>query len=462
MKTSILLVEDQFIEADNLRLILKDAGYAVFPVARSVAEALTILEKQIPDIVLLDILLKGEQTGIDLALILKTKNIAFVYISANSDRRVLDLAIQTKPYGFLIKPFRKQDVLMMLDVARYLHQHNRESADYNAMTPAVAKGAAQFPGIIGTSEAMRGVLKNVQRLGPSETSVLILGESGTGKELIAWAIHTCSQRRSGPMIVVNCGALPANLVEAELFGHEKGAFTGATEKRIGKFEQAEGGTIFLDEVGELTLDMQVKLLRFLQEKEIDPIGGKKKKINVRVIAATNRVLEDEVAIGRFRLDLYYRLNVFPIFLPPLRQRRDDILPLAEHFLNMYAHKENKRIDMFSLDVIDKIQEYDWPGNIRELENLVARSVLMTDGPKIESIQIPRTKKNGISTTDNQRLKTMEENERDHIIAILDKCKWRIHGKGGAAELLAMNTSTLYSRIKKLGIIKPEYQPGSRK
>lgn len=449
MNTSILIVEDKFIEANNLKLILRKAGYSILPIAHSVSDALEIMAKQVPDIVMLDILLEGRQTGIDLAVLLREKNIAFVYLSANSDARILNMAISTKPYGFLVKPFREKDVLIMLDVARYRHQHDQQSIMEQPAPVAAIRDA--FANIVGTSPNFKEVVKNVQRVAPSETSVLILGESGTGKELIAQAIHRLSPRRAAPLIVVNCAALPANLIEAELFGHEKGSFTGAMEKRIGKFEQADGGTIFLDEIGELPLDLQVKFLRVLQEREIEPIGGKKKKVDVRVIAATNRNLEEEIAKGRFRLDLYYRLNVFPVFLPSLRERREDILPLANYFLSIYAEKEKKTIIGISEKAAKTILAYPWPGNIRELENLMARSVILCDGSTIETIQLSVDGKN--LPVGHDRLKTMTENERDHILAALDKCDWKVYGKGGAAEILQINASTLYSRMQKLGIQK---------
>ena len=456
MKASILIVEDQFIEANNLQQILEKAGHAVLPIAHSVDEALDTIDRQRPDIVLLDIRLQGELTGIDLAVSLKEKNIAFVYLSANSDRRILDKAITTKPYGFLVKPFREKDVLIMLDVAWYLHQQNLESANrvlsLETELPGQFKGNA-FPGIIGESPNFLEVLNNVKIVGPSDSSVLILGESGTGKELIARAIHRISPRRARPLIVVNCAVLPANLIEAELFGHEKGAFTGALEKRIGKFEQADGGTVFLDEIGELPPDLQIKFLRVLQEKEIESIGGRTRKVNVRVISATNRNLEEEMVAGRFRMDLYYRLNVFPISLPPLRQRKEDIVLLANHFLQAYARKGNKTITGLSDQAIKGMLQYSWPGNVRELENLIERGVLMADGPIVNALALPANQKLRDAAEIVHRLKTITENERDHILAALEQCDWKIYGKGGAAELLDINTSTLQSRVKKLGIEK---------
>ncbi|MDB4923246.1 sigma-54 dependent transcriptional regulator [Mucilaginibacter sp.] len=453
MKIKILIVEDVYIEANNLRLILTKAGYFICSIARSVPEALKIIKKQNPDLVLLDIHLEGNLTGIDLAKTLSDKNIAFVFLSANSNRQILDAAKATKPYGFLVKPFREKDVLVMLDVAWYLHQERQESVKnkQNDTAPYPSPGN-EFQGIIGQSKSFFEVLDNVRIVAPSDTSVLILGESGTGKELIAKAIHRASSRKAKPMIVVNCAALPASLIESELFGHEKGSFTGATDKRIGKFEQADGGTIFLDEIGELPSDLQVKFLRVLQEKEIDPIGGKKRKINVRVIAATNRNLEEEMAAGRFRMDLYYRLNIFPISLPPLRARKEDILPLANHFLNFYAHKQNKSITGLADHVIKSMLDYSWPGNIRELENLMERSALLANGPVINFLQLPTIQKKE-RPDDEGLIKTMDENERDHILTVLEKCDWKVFGERGAAEILKMNAWTLNSRMKKLGIEK---------
>lgn len=452
MKAKILIVEDQFIEANNLRLILKKAGYGVCTIARSVPEALVIIEKEDPFLVLLDIQLDGPLTGIDLAKQLREKSMGFVFLSANSDQRILKAASATRPYGFLVKPFREKEVLVMIDVACYSQLQNQE---LNLIPKETAKKAEDpvLNKIIGKSNNFLDVIKLIKIVAPSETSVLIQGESGTGKELVAKAIHALSSRADKPMIVVNCAALPASLIESELFGHEKGAFTDASEKRIGKFEQADGGTVFLDEIGELPPDLQVKFLRVLQEKEIEPIGGKRKKINVRVIAATNRDLEEEMARSRFRIDLYYRLSVFPINLPPLRERELDILPIANHFLYIYAQREHKDIVGFSDTASQSLQSYNWPGNIRELENLVERSVLLANGKIITDVPLPLRNKVLIQDRDHAPLKTMDENERDHIVAVLDRCNWKIYGEGGAAEILNINGSTLSSRMKKLGIEK---------
>jgi len=321
-----------------------------------------------------------------------------------------------------------------------------------AYQPSVPHREDESKEIIGISQVILDVLKNVKIVGSSNASVLILGESGTGKELVAQSVHRNSPRSNKPFVVINCAALPPNLIESELFGHEKGAFTGAFERRTGKFEQANGGTVFLDEIGELPPALQVKLLRVLQEKEVEPIGGRTRRVDVRIVAATNRNLEDEVAAGRFRLDLFYRLNVFPISLPALRERKADIPLLAKHFLHLYARREGKRIAGLADDVLKAMLDYTWPGNIRELENMMARSVLLTgSGQVVASLLLPKQKEEMRSVY--SRVKSITENEKDYILAVLEMCNWKIYGPDGAAELLKLNPSTLNSRMKKLGIEK---------
>jgi DNA-binding NtrC family response regulator len=648
LKKKVLIVEDQFVEANDLQLMLRKAGYDVCGIARSVPIAQEIIKKEKPALVLLDIFLKGPLTGIDLARQLKEENIAFIYLSANSNEEILSQAKTTEPYGFIVKPFREKDLLVTLEIAQYRLEHSVESrsrreeelrqrlvnvmqsgADLkvrllqtgkflqpsipfdclcvifeNAVTisgniisflrigfdeyqtleakefarrlhlapesfshvqttyfrehtnglrntvhsdnvarqrsleaiiceelemismlsfrttikdegdcvfsffsrrpeayqtdhitllqrlhqtvvveksypsnkqnsvpnpsqkksapplPEVASkesSANHFNGIIGKSHLLLNVLDQIAQVAPFDTSVLLLGETGTGKERIADCIHQLSPRKGKPMIKVNCAALPATLIESELFGHEKGSFTGATEKRIGKFEQANGGTILLDEIGEMPIDLQVKLLRVLQEKEIEPIGGRSSvKINVRFIAATNRNLEKEVAEGRFRLDLYYRLNVFPIELPPLRERVEDIPQLAQHFIANYSQKAAKSISGLSEKALQKMMLYPWPGNIRELEHLIERSVVLAKGPVIEDVMLPNVTAMPSLNGHSSHLKTIHENERDHIIQVLKKCNGKIWGVGGAAELLNVPPSTLTSKMKKLGIRKESY------
>jgi len=650
MKENILIVEDEFIVANDLRLMLVKAGYTVCGIAASVTDARRLIEKLKPTWVLLDIFLQDGSMGIELASHLTEKNIGFIYISANTNQSVLEAAKATQPYGFLVKPFRERDLLIMLDIAREKHQHNlqfilqrelilqkqletingsateltekinkipgtfqalipfdhmkinfmkkRENAlqeisfirtgfdeyqvisnqelpalmglsaqeinkfkaripaddkgAYNGLeyrrllldepwekllsnhyqlaskviipftlnngesaalsfysrradgyanshvnmltkaepalkiliaqlyhdgkvhlpadrsakaseqTPALAvpvtKGKPNFDGIIGNSPALIMVLDNIGMVATANISVLILGESGTGKERVAQSIHKLSPRKNKPIITVNCAALPLELIESELFGHEKGAFTGATDKRTGKFELADGGTIFLDEVGELPLDSQVKLLRVLQEKEIEHVGGSKTiKVDVRVIAATNKNLEKEVAEGRFRLDLYYRLNVFPIELPALRERKEDIGPLAQHFVKKYALEMSKDVSIISKEVLKQLEAYNWPGNIRELEHLLQRSVLMTQGPVVDAIKMPVAEQaKTLAVATEFKMQTLEQMEAEHILGVLKNCKGKVCGPGGAAEILGLPPSTLNSKIKKLGIRRESY------
>ncbi|MGA9648956.1 sigma-54-dependent Fis family transcriptional regulator [Pedobacter sp.] len=319
--------------------------------------------------------------------------------------------------------------------------------------------------IIGKSDALDHVFRLVSKVSASDSTVLILGETGTGKELIARAIHNNSPRKSKPMVKVNCAALPANLIESELFGHEKGSFTGATERRLGKFELANKGTLFLDEIGEMPIDLQVKLLRALQEKEIERVGGKETiKVDVRIIAATNRNLEKEIAEGRFRNDLFYRLNIFPISLPPLRHRKQDIEPLSLHFIRQFNKNCGKNIDSISARALETLMRYDWPGNIRELEHLIERSVLMQRGNVLNEVALPTPMEQLTVKAQFEEfsLKTIDENEKDYILKVLRYCRGRIAGNGGAAQILGVPPTTLNSKIKRLGIkrehISPDFNP----
>ncbi|MDN3548618.1 sigma 54-interacting transcriptional regulator [Mucilaginibacter aquaedulcis] len=643
MDRRILIVEDESLVAYDLKLILTRAGYKVCGIADSVEEALEIIEAKKPEMVLLDIFLKGPLNGIDLAKQLTVKNIAFVYLSANFQESILEKAKTTQPYGFLVKPFREKELLITLDVAYYRHQNSIESKlrqeqtleeifknitanalpwrqklleiarsiqpyvpfDYlgigvkqtpegsyggisflrigfdeyqvigidefmnisrknladikkmkqetnlgtqaqifnnedfikigqrfpikkvvadifqmrsflhlpllfakddtltlsfynhkadgytndhlqllrrlqqslltvmDSIFPAVADitepeitsihlnddvvsskhKEINFNNIVGNSKQLLAVLDHIAIVAPLTTSVLILGESGTGKERIAKCIHNLSARKNKPLVVVNCASLPANLIESELFGHEKGAFTGAIERRIGKFEQANNGTIFLDEIGEMPPELQVKLLRVLQEQEIERLGGREPfKIDVRIIAATNRNLEKEVEEGRFRLDLYYRLFVFPIIIPPLRDRKDDIEALVSYFIELYSQKNGKLVTGVSDEVLDQLFEYHWPGNVRELEHFIERNILLCDGQVIKRVSLPQSK--NITRDNGQaafKLQTIDEHAREHILAVIKKCNGKISGKDGAAEKLGLPASTLHSKMQKLGI-----------
>jgi len=637
-KMKILIVEDQFIEANDLKIILKNAGYPVTGIAKSVPQALESIEKEKPDLVFLDICLQGNETGIDLAKKLNKDFIGFIYLSANSNKSVLEEAKKTHPYGFIVKPFRERDVLITLEIACYRHSHgiesqlqqerivrdNIESICYSGLNwepalvhlskilqtyipfdfiyagflteeqnpiglirkgfdnydiidleqlskitgkskqeifdlksnspkhefpqiyagdffqeifqispikrlianafgarsfialpirikegsvfnlfffsrdpdsynsehlllltklemvlakfvatvntpkkepvhkigkkkPAVATedNVNGFCSMIGTSKKMLTVFDYIKKVAPSDTSVLILGESGTGKEKVAQSIHNLSPRKGKPLVIINCGAIPDNLAESLLFGHEKGAFTGALEKRVGKFQAADGGTVFLDEIGEMPMDIQIKLLRVLQEKEIESIGNNTPiKVNVRIIAATNRNLEDEIAAGRFRLDLYYRLHVFPITIPALRERSEDIPALTSHFISAFSKISERTTPTISDRALQQLLSYGWPGNIRELEHVIQRNMLLIEGNSIDEILLPVSQKSSMEKPQEFMIQSIHGNERDYITYILKKCKGRIAGVGGAAEILNIPASTLYSKMKKLGIHSP--------
>ena len=314
-----------------------------------------------------------------------------------------------------------------------------------------------FSGIIGSGPAMEDVYRLMSVVAPTNSTVLVLGETGTGKELIARAIHSASPRKDKLMVKVNCAAMPANLIESELFGHEKGAFTGAIDRRIGKFELADQSTLFLDEIGEMPLEAQSKLLRVLQERELERLGGKQTiKVNVRLIAATNRNLEQEVKAGRFREDLFYRLNVFPIQLPPLRDRQEDIEPLANFFVAKYSRNAGKKVKKIAPKVLQQLRSYTWPGNVRELEHLIERSILLTFGDTLTEVYIPKGTSLEIQGAAQLANRSLEEVERSYIIEVLQRCAGKISGAGGAAEVLQIPGNTLHSKMKKLGISKPDY------
>jgi formate hydrogenlyase transcriptional activator len=322
------------------------------------------------------------------------------------------------------------------------------------------KSVHNFEDIVGRSPAIQSLLNNVRRVAATDASVLIQGESGTGKELIARAIHSASKRGGNPLIKVNCAALPSGLIESELFGHEKGAFTGAIAKRIGRFELADGGTIFLDEIGEIPLDVQVKLLRVLQEREFERVGGQSPiKVDVRIIAATNRNLLHEVADKAFREDLFYRLNVFPLTTPPLRERIEDIPLLVYFLIDKYAMKIGKKITGIAENSLQRLQAYRWPGNIRELENVIERAIILADGPVLE-IAADLLSGRGSSAMDSPNNSgtvpdaSFETISRQHILSVLEQTNWVIEGANGAAHILNLQPSTLRYRMKKLGIAKP--------
>jgi transcriptional regulator with GAF, ATPase, and Fis domain len=314
-----------------------------------------------------------------------------------------------------------------------------------------------FSEIVGSGLQMQKVYRLITQVAESASTVLLLGETGTGKELIARAIHNASPRKNKLMVKVNCAALPTHLIESELFGHEKGAFTGAIDRRIGKFELANNSTLFLDEIGEMPLELQVKLLRVLQERELERVGGKSTiKVDVRIIAATNRNLEAEVKAGRFRSDLYYRLNVFPIHLPPLRERLEDIEPLANSFIAKFSKNIGKKVTGISAKVLKQLKSYDWPGNVRELEHQIERGILLSEGEILKEVHLPGRQEEEESNGHPASARTLEQIERTYIIEVLKRCGGKISGTGGAAEILELPGTTLHSKMRKLKIAKADY------
>ena len=318
------------------------------------------------------------------------------------------------------------------------------------------RDSRRFEQIIGKSTALESVLEQVEQVAPTDSSVLIQGETGTGKELIARAIHNLSARCGRPFIKLNCAAIPFDLLESELFGHERGAFTGAIAQKIGRFELADKGTLFLDEVGDIPPGLQPKLLRVLQEQEFERLGSTRtQQVDIRLVAATNRNLSYMVKRGEFRSDLYYRLNVFPIPLPALRERREDIPALVEHFVEIYARRMDKQIDQVPPETMSALTSYPWPGNIRELQNFIERSVIVSSGSVLHP---PLASLKAAAETECTEAVTLEEVERDHIRKILEQTRWVVAGPNGAAARLGIKRSTLYFRMQKLGISRANKEP----
>ncbi len=390
-------------------------------------------------------------------------------IQRGEERACIELELRRKDNGrpVWVQWWSKPDAdgkftrTMLVDItARVLAEQERNRLQQqNLYLREEIESEYNFAEIVGGSAALREVLGKVKQVAPTDSTVLILGETGTGKELVARAVHNFSKRKDRPLIKVNCSALPSGLVESELFGHEKGAFTGATDKRTGRFELADGGTIFLDEVGELPLDLQAKLLRVLQEREFERVGGSTTiQVDVRVVAATNRDLAQAVAEGKFRQDLYYRLNVFPVKLPPLRERVGDIPLLVHFFVGRHAAKIGRAITQVPAEAMERLAAYPWPGNVRELENVIERAVILSPGPELRIapealpvVQAPPAA--GFVAVEGGPADpaALREVERQHIVAVLKRTGWRVDGPQGAARVLNMHPSTLRSRMQKLGI-----------
>jgi len=472
---TILYIDDESNNLKVFRAVFSE--YYTVLIANSTAEAYKILTQEEISVVISDQRMPVE-TGLDFIKRIHTEfpDIVFMILSGYSDFDVIVDAINSGLiYRFFNKPWDEQELLIDIKnaVERYsflkenkyllknLEQQNIELQilkqnleDENLYLKDEIKTAKSFDNIISEDENFLAILQKIEHIAVSDAPVLITGETGTGKELIARAVHDVSDRSRAPFICVNCAAIPETLFESELFGHEKGAFTGAISTKKGKFELAQKGTLFLDELGEMPLNMQPKLLRAIQEKCIERVGGTTIiKLDIRIIAATNINLDIEVKEKNFRSDLYYRLNVFPIELPPLRNRLKDIPPLVNFFLNKYNKKYHKQIHKITNKTISKLQSYNWPGNIRELENIIERAVITS---KNNQLQIDYLLPNSEANRDdnNNSSNKMEDVERNHIISILNKTAWKISGQDGAAEILDINRTTLLSRMKKLNISKP--------
>lgn len=476
--TTVMIVDDTPSNLGVLFECLHNAGFKVLA-AQDGVSALGQAERAKPDIILLDIRMPGLD-GYETCGRLKsagvTKDIPVIFMTALSDTQDKVKAFAVGGVDYITKPFQHEEVLARVRTHLNIQRLQRQLQEQNERLQQTIEAHQQaqatvrylreeiktdhnFEEIIGQSDALKRVLQQVDQVANTDSTVLIHGETGTGKELIARALHHRSSRRDQPLIKLNCAALPCELIESELFGHEKGAFTGATQRRKGRFELAHQGTLFLDEVSELSLEAQAKLLRVLQEQEFERVGGVQTlRIDVRVIAATNRNLRVAVQEGIFRSDLYYRLAVFPVAMPPLRERKGDIPLLAEHFLDRLARKLGKPLTGFTATSIGKLAQHTWPGNIRELHNVLERAAILSSGPLVDidqtldsSLYFDKENTPPPSTTP---ISTLEEVERNHIQQILLDTHWVIEGHRGAAALLGLNPSTLRHRMRKLGIHKP--------
>jgi formate hydrogenlyase transcriptional activator len=376
--------------------------------------------------------------------------VARIYAQEITKRKQAEEALQ-KAHDELETKVEERTVELRTAIAEIETMKDRLEAE-NIFLRDDHKMKQQFENIIGESDGLKYVLYRAEQVAQANTTVLILGETGTGKDLIAAAIHNMSPRKERSLITVNCAALPGNLIESELFGREKGAFTGADTRRMGRFEVANGSTLCLDEIGELPLELQIKLLRVIQHNEFERLGSSHTiKVDVRIVATTNRNLDEEVRQGRFRQDLYYRLNVFPITVPPLRLRKDDIPLMVHAFVDRYSRKQGKQITTISKETMKTLQDYPWPGNVRELESIIERAVILCQGQVLHLADRLEISSPALSSA----VRTLEETERNQMLKILSETKWRIEGNDGAAAILGLNASTLRARMHKLGIVRPQ-------
>jgi len=438
-RPKILIADDEAIVRESLHDWLSDAGYQVFT-AENGPQAVEIIEKEEPGIVIADLVMPG-MDGIELMKRAKESlpHIQVIIITAYGSIPTAIAAIKEGAYDYIEKPFCPERVESLL---QRLVEH-QGLIEENLSLRQRLEERYRFENIIAKSPKMQQVIEVIKIVARSNATVLITGQSGTGKELVARAIHSQSQRGDKPFVAVSCAALPESLLESELFGHEKGSFTGAYAQKKGKFEFANRGTLFLDEIGEISGNIQVHLLRVLEEKALTRVGGNEEiKVDVRIISATNKDLKKAVASGEFREDLYYRLNVVSIELPPLRERREDIPLLADHFLNKFALENEKEVAGFSPEAMEFLLRYDWPGNVRELENAIERAVILAKGSLIEVADLPHQ---GLSLTRSASLgKSLREMEKDHILNVLSETEGNY---SKAARILGIARMTLYNKVR---------------
>ena len=457
-EAKVLVVDDEAKIREYFSDVLRHEGFEV-ETAQNGEVAINMIEQELYDIALIDLNMpKVDGMSVLKYLVDQSHDTIGIILTGYATIRNAVEAMKAGAFDYLAKPVKMEEVLMVINRAIEFRDIKRE----NLALKSQLKKKYKFENFIGDSAQMNKVFRIIEKVADTDSTVLILGESGTGKELVARAIHYNSMRRDKPLIPVNCGAIPEELLESELFGHEKGAFTNAIRTRIGRFEMSNGGTIFLDEIAEMSPHLQVKLLRILQEQEFERLGGTKTiKCDIRVIAATNKDLDKLVEDGSFREDLYYRLKVIPIEIPPLRERRSDIPLLVHHFLDMMVKGRGKKIKGISKDVVKAFMDYEWPGNVRELENIIERMVILADGDELTVQDIPDRILHRQSSDDTGLAiipddgfslnNAINEYERLLIIRALEKADWV---KNRAAKLLNMNRTTLVEKIKKQGIERP--------
>lgn len=443
-RASILIVDDELILRESLSAWLARDDFYVEAVA-SAEEALERIRQTRYDIVFLDIKLEG-MSGLEALKKIRDldPDTAVVMITAYGSISTAVEAMKDGAHDYLLKPFEPETLTVLIEKILDRMARDRE----NLYLRAAYQERTKFENLIGQSPAMQEVFDLIQEVAPTESTVLITGETGTGKELVAKAIHTRSSRAQGPFVAVNCGALPEHLMESELFGHQKGAFTDAKTTKKGRLELAFGGSLFLDEVGEISLRMQIDLLRVLEERTFYRVGGTQPiEADFRVIVATNRDLEQAVREKSFRQDLYYRLKVISLEIPPLRKRKEDIPLLADHFRFRFAQETNKEIDSISREALDEMMLYDWPGNVRELENAIERAVVVGKSRSIQPQDLPIFSSTQSKEHQDQSLR---EIEKEHISSVLEQTNWNIKK---SAETLGIDRSTLYHKIKRYGLSK---------